>query len=136
MSNKKRKILYISKIYVGAKHDFGMMKQEFSSDLCWFNEFSLFLDSGFQGFDKLYKTKALKITYRRTRAKKGEKKDLTDEQLLHNKAVGSERIFVEHAIGGLKRFKILYNRIRLKKDDTLNSIINCAAGLWNFYIDS
>lgn len=127
--------MYISKIYTGAKHDFGMMKEEFSSDVPWFSELCLLLDSGFQGFDSLYKTKELKITFRRSRAKKGEKKDLTEEQLSHNKEVGSERIFVEHAIGGLKRFKILYNRFRLKKDEIFNSIINCAAGLWNFHID-
>ena len=135
LSNKKRKILYISKLYTGAKHDFGMMKTEFSPDLPWFSSFSLFLDSGFQGIDDLYQTKELKITFKRSRAKKGEKSELSPEQKQHNKAVSKERIFVEHAIGGLKRFRILYNRIRLKHDQTLNRIINVTAGLWNLYLD-
>jgi hypothetical protein len=136
LSNKKRKIIYISKLYTGAQHDFSMLKTEFSPTLPWFEAFSLLLDSGFQGIDSLYKTKELKITFKRRRAKKGQTNELTPEQMAHNKQVGSERIFVEHAIGGLKRYRILYNRIRLKGDDTLNRIINTAAGLWNFYIDS
>lgn len=136
LSNKKRKIFYISKLYTGAKHDFGMLKTEFPNTVPWFEEFTLLLDSGFQGIDTLYKTKELKITFRRRRAKKGETSDLTPEQVAHNKKVGSERIFVEHTIGGLKRYRILYNRVRLKGDDTLNRIINAVAGLWNFSIDS
>jgi hypothetical protein len=51
LSNKKRKILYISKLYTGAKHDFSMLKAEFPISLPWFNNYSLWLDSGFQGFD-------------------------------------------------------------------------------------
>jgi len=136
LSNKKRKIIYISKLYTGAQHDFSMLKTEFSPTLPWFEAFSLLLDSGFQGIDSLYKTKELKITFKRRRAKKGQTNELTPEQMAHNKQVGSERIFVEHAIGGLKRYRILYHRIRLKGEDTLNRIINTAAGLWNFYIDS
>jgi DDE superfamily endonuclease len=112
-----------------------MMKTEFSPDLPWFSSFSLLLDSGFQGIDDLYQTKELKITFKRSRAKKGEKSELSPEQKQHNKAVSKERIFVEHAIGGLKRFRILYNRIRLKHDQTLNRIINVTAGLWNLYLD-
>lgn len=113
-----------------------MMKAEFPPEVPWFEELSLLLDSGFQGVDSLYKIKHLKITFRRRRAKKGEKSDLTPEQLEHNKAVGSERIFVEHSIGGMKRFRILYNRIRLKGNDTLNRVVNVTAAIWNFHIDT
>ena len=87
------------------------------------------MDSGFQRIDTLYKTKKLKVTFKRRRAKKGATNDLTPEQVAHNKRVGSEHIFVEHTIGGLKRYRILYNRARLKGDDSLNRIINAVAGL-------
>ncbi|HFC00038.1 MAG TPA: DDE endonuclease, partial [Phaeodactylibacter sp.] len=39
---------------------------------------------------------------------------LTEEQKEWNKKVSRERIFVEHAIGRLKKFRILKNRCRLK----------------------
>lgn len=135
LSNKKRKILYISKLYTGAKHDYSMMKTEFPPEIPWFTHFSLLLDSGFQGADTKYKAAEIKITFRRKRVKKGETNDLTPEQMAHNKAVGSERIYVEHSIGGMKRFRILYNRIRIKSNKTLDTIINVTAGLWNFHLD-
>jgi hypothetical protein len=132
LSNKKRKILYVSKLYTGAKHDFSMLKTEFPASLPWFKNYILWLDSGFQGFNDHYETTILHLSLRRKRAKKGEKSDFTPEQLLHNKSVGKERIFVEHSIGGMKRYRILYNRIRLKNDATIDRIINVSAGLWNF----
>ena len=128
--------MYISSLYTGAKHDFGMMKEEFSAEVDWFSSFTLWLDSGFQGADTFYKKGKFKISFRRKRAKKGEKKDLTEEQIAHNKEIGSERIYVEHAIGGIKRYRILYNRLRFKNDKIINSIINVTAGLWNFSLDS
>ncbi|MFM2048313.1 MAG: hypothetical protein RI955_861 [Bacteroidota bacterium] len=114
LSNKKRKILYISKLYTGAKHDFSMLKAEFPISLPWFNNYSLWLDSGFQGFDDYYETTILHLSLRKKRAKKGQKSALTEEQKLHNQSVGKERIYVEHSIGGMKRYRILYNRVLLK----------------------
>jgi DDE superfamily endonuclease len=136
LSNKKRKILYISKLYTGAKHDFSMLKTEFPSSLPWFNNYILWLDSGFQGFNTHYATTILHLSLRRKRAKKGEKSTFTNEQLLHNQSVGKQRIYVEHAIGGMKRYRILYNRIRLKNDASIDRIINVGAALWNFNIST
>jgi DDE superfamily endonuclease len=136
LSNKKRKILYISKLYTGAKHDFSMLKTEFPVSLPWFNNYILWLDSGFQGFNELYETSVLHLSLRRRRAKKGQKSDLSTEQLLYNRTVGKERIYVEHSIGGMKRYRILQHRIRLKTDSTIDRIINVSAGLWNFNIST
>jgi hypothetical protein len=136
LSNKKRKILYISQLYTGAKHDFSMLKTEFPSSLPWFNNYILWLDSGFQGFSDYYETTTLHLSLRRKRAKKGEKSDLTPVQLIHNRSVAKQRIYVEHSIGGMKRYRILYNRIRLKNDATIDRIINVGAGLWNFNIST
>lgn len=111
-----------------------MLKTEFPSSLPWFDAYILWLDSGFQGFEDLYQTHILHLSLRRKRAKKGQKSVLTDEQKIHNKSVSKERIFVEHSIGGMKRYRILYNRIRLKNDSTIDRIINVCAGLWNYYI--
>ena len=113
-----------------------MLKTEFSPSLPWFNNYILWLDSGFQGFNNYYQTMILHLSLRRKRAKKGQKSDLTPQQLMHNQGVAKERIFIEHSIGGMKRYRILYNRIRLKNDATIDRIINVGAALWNFNISS
>lgn len=59
---------------------------------------------------------------------------LTKEQKEYNKEVSKVRIYVEHAIGGLKRYRVLINRNRLKKYSLKNDILGICAGLWNFKI--
>jgi len=39
---------------------------------------------------------------------------------------------VEHAIGGMKRFRVLINRSRIRKPKYKDDIIGVCAGLWNF----
>jgi DDE superfamily endonuclease len=136
MSNKNRKILYVSKLYSGKTGDFKMMKDEFPPNVAWFDSFKVWLDSGFQGAVKQYKSEKIRVTFRRTRAKKGENNSLTEEQIAHNKEVGKERIYVEHAIGGIKRYRFLYNRNRSKNLKLLDTTIAIAAALWNHLIDT
>jgi hypothetical protein len=121
-------------LYQGSKHDFQMMKAEFPPETPWFEAFCLWLDSGFQGVDSLYKTKELKITFRRRRTKKGEPNDLTAEQLTHNQSVSKERIVVEHALGGMKRFRMVYHRNRMKQHQIIAEIVGVTAGLWNWHL--
>ncbi len=41
------------------------------------------------------------------------------------------RIFIEHAIGGMKRFNILVHRFRNHKEDFEDDSVGICAGLWN-----
>ena len=58
---------------------------------------------------------------------------LTDEDKAMNKLISSIRIGVEHAIGGMKRFRAVSEIFRNKNgwDDLL---VTVSAGLWNFHI--
>jgi hypothetical protein len=49
--------------------------------------------------------------FKKKRAKKGILNDLTEKKVVHNKEVGSERVYVEHDIGGMKRYRILEHRV-------------------------
>jgi hypothetical protein len=42
------------------------------------------------------------------------------------------RIFIEHAIGGMKRYNILVQVFRNRKADFEDDAIGICAGLWNF----
>ena len=48
--------------------------------------------------------------------------------------MASERIKVEHSIGGLKRYRILSDRLRTHLIDLYDGIIRVCARLWNFYL--
>ena len=57
---------------------------------------------------------------------------LTEEQKAANKAVSQVRIFIEHAIGGMKRYNILVHVFRNRKADFEDDAVGICAGLWNF----
>ena len=135
ISNKKRRILYISETYTGKEHDYSLLKQEFPPKIAWFNKFIIHLDLGFQGFADLYPCKKLNIPIKKLRAVKGNKNELNKEQKEFNKELAQQRIYVEHAIGGMKRYRILVNRNRLKNKKIINQTIGVCAALWNYSIE-
>ena len=104
-----------------------MFQREFPPEQEWFTEVRVRLDLGFAGFDKDYQCKELFIPH-----KKPKKKELTVEQKAENKVLAGERIVVEHSIAGLKRYRILSDRLRLHDLDLYNQILGLCAGLWNF----
>lgn len=132
ITNRNRWIFFISYLYCGKDHDFSILKTEFPSEENWFSKFNVMVDLGFQGFEKLYNCKKLFIPFKRKRTKKGEAPiELTKEQKAWNKSVSKIRIYVEHGIGGMKRYRILGYKNRMKNYDLKNSIVGICAGLWN-----
>lgn len=132
ISDCERYIWYVSPIYKGNWHDYKILKKEFPIDQNWFEDKEVKLDLGFQGFLTDYKFDKASIPHKRKRAKKGQSNELTDEQKAYNKEVGKQRIHVEHSIGGMKRYRILCHRNRLKNVEQINQIVGICAGLWNF----
>lgn len=94
------------------------------------------LDLGFQGFSDLYVYKKMYMPIKRKRVPKGQSNELSEEQKAYNKATGQERIYVEHSIGGMKRYRILEHRNRVKSKRVLDRIIGVCAGLWNFVLEN
>ena len=135
MSDKKEKIYYVSKLYDGSNVDFGLLKKEFPPGQDWFKHVRLLVDLGFVGIEKIYDIKELIIGEKKKRkSKSNPNPKLTDEQKELNKKVSKERIFVEHAIGRIKIYRILKNRCRLKDSELKDRIIGICAGLWNYHL--
>lgn len=103
-----------------------MLKEEFPPYMDWFAKFELRLDLAFQGFKDDYKCLDLKIPNKKPRSG-----CLTDEQKEENKEFAKERIKVEHSLSGLKRFRILSDRLRMHDINQYHEIIGLCAGLWN-----
>ena len=54
-----------------------------------------------------------------------------DDHKAANKALSHVRIFLEHAIGGMKRSTILVHVFRNRKADFEDEAVGIWAGLWN-----
>lgn len=136
LSDKKTKIYYVSKLYDGKNVDMGILKKEFPPRMGWFKKFKVLFDLGFIGVDKLYVFKELIIGEKKPRkSKKNPAPELTEEQKEKNRKISRERIFVEHAIGRMKKFHILKNRCRIKCRILKNRIIGICAALWNYQLE-
>jgi len=109
---------------VGKAHDYSILKTEFPPENGWFEGLEVRLDLGYQGFDKDYKCKKLFIPH-----KKPKNAELTAQQKAENKTISSERITVEHSMGGIKRYRILSQRLRLHDFDLYDDILSVCAGL-------
>lgn len=129
ISTKSKVIKYLSRSYQGKQHDFSLLKIEFPPELPWFEKFNIKVDLGYLGIVKEYLCKTISIPY-----KKPKKQSLTEEQKLANKQFSAERVIVEQSLSGLKRFRVLSDRLRIHDIDLYDDILGVCAGLWNFYL--
>ena len=129
ISNVGRKILYLSQCWVGKTHDFKLLKLEFPPEQNWFRNFKVRVDLGYLGIAKEYVCKALSIPH-----KKPKKQELSQAQKAENRVFAGERVNVEHAIGGLKRYRILSDRLRMHDFGLYDVVLEVCAGLWNFQL--
>ena len=129
ISIKSKIIRYISACREGRVHDYQLLKDELPSEQNWFENFSIKVDLGYIGIMKDYLCKSIAIPHKKTKTK-----PLTDSQKEENKQMASERIKVEHSIGGLKRYRILSDRLRIHLIDLYDDILGVCAGFWNFYL--
>lgn len=115
--------IYEIQIGLGAEHDFHLFKRTFKGTP---ENVIYTADLGYLGINKIHSNSKIP-------KKKSKKHPLTEEDTKYNKKLGSDRIFIEHTNGWIKRFKILGSRFR----NSLNfiapfSVLICA--LFNFSI--
>jgi hypothetical protein len=130
LANARKQIKYLSLAYDGSAHDYAILKNELPpKDRLWFDDHSIHVDLGFQGICKDYIGERFSIPF-----KKSKNKPLTDEQKNTNKVKSSYRVYVEHSIGGLKRYRFLSDRLRCRDIQLYDLVAGVCAGLWNFCI--
>jgi len=128
ISTPDRYIHYVSRCWVGKSHDYRLLKHKFPPELGWFKNHTVRLDLGYQGFEKDYECQEVMIP-----KKKSIKRKLNELEKKQNKEKAAERITVEHAIGGMKRYRILSDRLRIHNCKMYSDAVEVCAGLWNFY---
>jgi DDE superfamily endonuclease len=85
----------------------------------------LYQDKGFQGFC----LQDVTIIQPKKKPSGGE---LTPPEKAANRRISSIRIRIEHAIGGVKRYRIVKDKIRLLKDGIRDAVMETCCGLHNF----
>ena len=89
---------------------------------------SLYQDAGFQGF-------ACPDVAIIQPKKKPKGRQLTVEEKAKNREISSIRIRVEHAIGGIKRYRIVKDKLRNSKSGFSDLVMETCCGLHNFRLN-
>ncbi len=125
ISDKDKKILAISPLYIGKNHDFNIFKNEKIAELLSPKK-PVYIDNGFEGAHKLRDD----INFRKPKKKRKNKK-LNGGEKLGNRLISKVRVKVEHAICGIKKFGIV-SKINRMINHSRDTVFKIACGLWNF----
>ncbi len=87
------------------------------------------VDLGLKGLEAEYDN--IEIPHKKPKGGK-----LTDEQKAQNRELSGERVVVEHAFGGTKRYGAAADIYRNRKKDFDDRLMLTSAGLWNFYLQA
>ena len=128
LSDQDKRILLLSPIKDGSHHDKSMLDcimlvEHIPTDI------PIQVDLGFKGLEDEYEN--IEIPYKKPRG--GE---LSAAQKQENRTFSGERVVVEHAFGGTKRYRAAADIYRNRKENFDDQLMVTAAGLWNFYLSA
>ena len=119
------KIILLTPTCEGKKHD---KKIADEANYTLPQDSLLYQDTGFQGFT------IAGVTIIQPK-KKPRGKALTPEEKVSNRAISRIRIRIEHAIGGVKRYRIVKDKLRNWKDGFRDKVMETCSGLHNFRLN-
>jgi hypothetical protein len=114
-------VLFVSQTFQGCVYDKKIADQSYRIP----PGFTIVQDTGYQG----YCPQGVTVIQPQ---KKPKGKELTQEQKLRNQAISSFRVRIEHAIGSIKRCRIVKDECRLRKDNFVENIFLTCAAMHNF----
>ena len=131
IADEDRQIRYLGPTVEGKKHDYGGFKDEFDGipPPKVPNDFWIYTDLGYVGIEKDFPW--LNVIMPKKKPKGGE---LTEDEKVVNKWISSVRVKVEHAIGGVKRFRIVSDIFRNKINGLDDKVMEISCGLWNYHL--
>ncbi len=123
--NAQAKIILLTPTCEGKKHD---KKIADEAQFTLPTGSCLYQDTGFQGF-------VLEQVTMLQPMKKPRGRELTPDQKEGNRLISRIRIRVEHAIGGVKRYRMVKDQLRNWKDDFRDRVMETCCGLHNFRLN-
>ena len=135
MSLPDKFIVFLGRTFSGHNHDYSMLKRELPPEFDWFTDIHVRVDLGYQGMQADYRGAHIDVPHKKPRrSAKNPNPQLSEEHKATNKALSQVRIFIEHAIGGMKRYTILVHSFRNSKKHFEDEAIGVCAGLWNLVL--
>jgi len=135
MARPDKVISFLGRTFSGHHHDYLMLQQELPPELEWFTDLYVRVDLGYRGMKSDYRGEHIDIPTRKPRkSHKNPNPQLNEEQKAANTALSRLRIFIEHAIGGMKRYNILVHTFRNRIEHFEDDVIGICAGLWNLVL--
>jgi hypothetical protein len=133
ISDTNKRILILGETAPGSHHDYTLLKEELDPKVDWFASTDASVDLGYQGIKTDYlSAEKIHIPHKKPRkSAKNPDPQLTRQQKRENRRIGRVRVLVEHAIGGMKIFRVLTIRLRNHLKHLADDFIFAAAGLWN-----
>ncbi|MGH7203596.1 MAG: transposase family protein [Candidatus Levyibacteriota bacterium] len=128
VTDKKRRILVVTKQKSGRRHDKRLADKESVFENIP-REIHVYADTAFIGEGKVHKNLLLP-------QKRSKGKPLTLDEKETNKIISSYRVIVAHAIGGIKRYRCMSEKLRNHKAFIDDTFILLSAGLWNYHLVS
>ena len=133
MSLPNKFLVFLGRTVSGHKHDYLRLKQELPPALDWLTEIHVRVALGYRGILSDSRGERMDIPTKKPRKrKKNPNRQLSAEQKAANTAFSRVRIFIEHAMGGMKRSNILVQVFRNRQADFEDNAVGICAGLWNF----
>lgn len=126
VTDEHKRILLVSPTKPGRRHDKRLsdrihLVKHIPEDV------GIWTDSGFQGIHEHHPNTLV--------AKRGRKnKPLTPAEKQENRIIASFRIVAEHAIGGMKRYRVMTDTLRNKLGVFDDRIAVVTAGIWNYHL--
>lgn len=127
ITSKNKRIEVMTPVYYGSCHDFSIYKEERIYDLLP-SRTPIYVDTGFEGICSYGEN----LNIRKPKKKRKNKK-LNGGEKLGNRIISRTRVTVEHAIGGMKIFRIASDKFR-GINRSMNITLSNAAGLWNLKV--
>ena len=124
VSQQQNRILYLSATVAGSIHDKALadeMELEFWPEQC------LLLDLGFLSYEPQGAQTLLPV-------KKPRHQQLSEADKAYNRLLASVRVKVEHVMAGVKRIRIVKDKIRLHSEQLRDKVMLIACGLHNLRI--
>ena len=128
VADKNRRILVITKQKSGRRHDKRLADKESVFEMIP-KEIAVMADTGFIGAQKLHPNMYMP-------KKRSKSKPLSLDEKEMNKLISSYRVIVEHAIGGIKRYRCMAEKLRNRKAYIDDTFILLSSGLWNYHLTS
>lgn len=128
ISDRHKHVGFLSRTVEGRQHDFNILK-EHAPPKCIPTTVRQRVDLGFKGYQQQYPGHCVSIPVRKPRTRE---LSLTVKE--QNARKSRIRILAEHAIGGIKRFRITTDVFRNKLKNFDDTAMLISSGLWNYHL--